>query len=77
MVYVIKDFTRESLTNLLEEIKRKNKKEFLVGQSLDESEPQESVRSEWKKEILAKHYGSLIRGIDGVEYQKTVRSEWD
>jgi len=26
---------------------------------------------------LAKHYGKLKWGIDGLEYQKTVRSEWD
>ena len=54
MVYVINDFTQERLANLLNDIKRKK-----------------------KKEILAKHYGSLIKGIDGMEYQKTVRSEWD
>ena len=26
---------------------------------------------------LAKHFGKLKRNIDGLEYQKTVRSEWD
>ena len=29
-----------------------------------------------KKKTLEKHYGCLIRGIDGLEYQKTCRSEW-
>jgi hypothetical protein len=29
------------------------------------------------KKTLEKHYGCLIRGIDGVEYQKACRSEWD
>ena len=33
-------------------------------------------KSEGKKS-LAKHFGKLKRGIDGVEYQKAVRSEWD
>jgi len=26
---------------------------------------------------LAKHFGKLKRDIDGLEYQKSVRSEWD
>jgi hypothetical protein len=28
-----------------------------------------------KKKTLEKHYGCLIRGIDGMEYQKACRSE--
>jgi hypothetical protein len=74
MVYVLKD--GDSLVDLLEEIKRKKKK-TVREQSLNGSEYQNSVHSEWKKDILAKQYGSLIRGLDGVEYQKSVRSEWD
>ena len=77
MVYELKEFTLESFTNVLEDIKKRKKKEIFATQSIDGMEYQESVRSEWKKDILAKHYGSLIRGLDGVEYQKTVRNEWD
>jgi hypothetical protein len=28
------------------------------------------------KKTIAKHYGKLKRGIDGMAYQKTVRNEW-
>jgi hypothetical protein len=28
------------------------------------------------KQTIAKHYGKLKRGIDGMEYQKSVRNEW-
>ena len=77
MVYIVKDFTQESLTNLLEEIKRKRKKETLVAQSFDESESQESVRSEWKRKNVAKYFGCLKWDMDGVEYQRMVRNEWD
>ena len=53
MVYELKEITKESLTNVLEEIeKRKGGK---------------------KKKSLAKHYGCLIRGLDGVEYQRAMR----
>ena len=30
-----------------------------------------------KKKNVAKHFGKLKRGIDGLEYQKTIRNEWD
>jgi hypothetical protein len=30
-----------------------------------------------RKKNLAKHFGKLKWDIDGVEYQKTVRNEWD
>jgi len=53
MIYEIEEFTQESFTNLLEEIKKKNKQP--------------------EKKTLAKHYGCLVRGLDGVEYQKAVR----
>lgn len=26
---------------------------------------------------IAKHFGALKRGIDGLEYQKSIRNEWD
>ncbi len=26
---------------------------------------------------IAKHFGALKRGIDGLEYQKKMRNEWD
>lgn len=26
---------------------------------------------------LKRHFGNLKRGIDGMEYQNTVRNEWD
>ena len=29
------------------------------------------------KKTLAAHFGKLKRGLDGLEYQKTVRNEWD
>ena len=28
------------------------------------------------KQTIAKHFGKLKRGIDGMEYQKSVRNEW-
>ena len=34
-----------------------------------------NVEKEGKK-TLEKHYGCLIRGLDGLEYQKTCRNEW-
>ena len=79
MVYELKEFTQERFDNLLEEIKRrkKGKKMTLAGQGIEEEDYPKSACNEWKKEVLSKHYGSLIRGIDGVEYQKAVRSEWD
>ena len=33
--------------------------------------------NEEKPNSLAKHRGRLKRGIDGLEYQKAVRNEWD
>ena len=33
--------------------------------------------SKGKKKTLEKHYGCLIRGLDGLEYQKACRSEWN
>jgi hypothetical protein len=29
-----------------------------------------------RKQTIAKHYGKLKRGIDGMEYQKSMRNEW-
>jgi hypothetical protein len=29
------------------------------------------------KKNLASHFGKLKRGIDGLEYQKSVRNEWN
>jgi hypothetical protein len=49
----------DSLDVLLEEIKRKNKEK----------------EGKKKKKTLEKHYGCLIRGIDGLEYQKACRNE--
>ena len=80
MVYVLKEFTLENFNNVLEDIKKRKKgkkKMALVGQGIDSEDYQKSACNEWKKEILAKCYGSLKRGIDGVEYQRAVRSEWD
>ena len=28
------------------------------------------------KKTIAKHFGKLKRGIDGLEYQKNIRNEW-
>jgi hypothetical protein len=28
------------------------------------------------KQTIAKHFGKLKRGIDGLEYQKAIRNEW-
>jgi hypothetical protein len=28
------------------------------------------------KKTIAKHFGKLKRGIDGVVYQKSIRNEW-
>jgi len=30
-----------------------------------------------EKKTLAMHFGTLKRGIDGLEYQKTIRNEWN
>ena len=30
-----------------------------------------------QKKTLAAHFGKLKRGIDGVEYQKQMRNEWN
>jgi hypothetical protein len=30
-----------------------------------------------RKQTIAKHFGKLKRGIDGLEYQKDIRNEWD
>ena len=30
-----------------------------------------------KKKTLTNHFGKLKRGIDGLEYQKNVRNEWN
>ena len=30
-----------------------------------------------KKKTLCSHFGKLKRGIDGLEYQKLVRNEWN
>jgi hypothetical protein len=51
----------DNLERLLEEIKRKNKEHKVKGE----------------KKTLEKFYGCLKWGIDGVEYQRAVRSEWD
>jgi hypothetical protein len=51
----------ENLDELLEEIKRKN------GQKEGKTE----------KKTLEKFYGCLKWGVDGVEYQRAIRSEWD
>jgi hypothetical protein len=29
-----------------------------------------------RKQTIAKHFGTLKRGIDGMEYQKSIRNEW-
>ena len=34
-------------------------------------------RKKGDKKTLEKHYGCLIRGIDGLEYQKACRCEWN
>ncbi|MDR0865284.1 MAG: hypothetical protein LBO74_10205 [Candidatus Symbiothrix sp.] len=31
----------------------------------------------YRKKTIAKHFGKLKRGMDGMEYQKSVRSEWN
>jgi len=30
-----------------------------------------------QKKTLAAHFGKLKRGLDGLEYQKQLRNEWD
>jgi len=77
MVYIINDFTRESLANLLKDVKNKDKRRVLVEHGFDGSLYQESDGQEWSKKSLAKYFGCLKRGIDGMEYQKAVRNEWN
>lgn len=35
------------------------------------------IKTEIPSKSLRKHFGALKRHIDGVEYQKKVRNEWD
>jgi hypothetical protein len=51
----------DSLDALLEKIKQRNGEKEGTGE----------------KETLEKFYGCLKRGIDGLEYQKACRDEWD
>ena len=40
----------------------------------------EKLRSETvipENKNLVRHFGKLKRGLDGMEYQKAVRNEWD
>lgn len=37
----------------------------------------QALRKAGKKGNLSKHFGKLKRGIDGLEYQKKARNEWD
>jgi hypothetical protein len=30
-----------------------------------------------RKQTIAKHFSKLKRGIDGLEYQKSIRNEWN
>ena len=57
MVYELKE--ENSLSDLLEKIKKRNKE------------------LERKRKTLADIYGKLKWDVDGLEYQKAVRSEWD
>ena len=77
MVYELKEFTLESFTNVLEDIKRRKKKETLATQSLNGLELQESDCSEGQRKNVAKYFGCLKWDIDGVEFQRSVRNEWD
>ena len=36
----------------------------------------EQLSKESNKKTLRKHFGKLKRGLDGLDYQKTVRDEW-
>ena len=51
----------DNLADLLEEIKRKNREK----------------EGKKEKKTLEKHYGCLKRGLDGLEYQKACRNEWN
>ena len=35
------------------------------------------VRQRPQEKTLAAHFGKLKRGLDGLEYQKMVRNEWN
>jgi len=72
MVYELKEFTPEIFDNLLKEIKgrKKGKKEMAFVEQIVESA---EFHNTGRKKTLEKHYGSLIRGYDGVEYQRAVR----
>ena len=77
MVYELKEFTPEIFDNLLKEIKGRKNKTVVVEQSIDGVDSQKSACSEGEKKTLAKHYGCLKRGYDGMEYQRAVRYGWD
>ena len=76
MIYIVNDFSQESMNNLLKDVKRKNKKKVLVGQSHD-SDLQKFYCTEGQRKNVAKYFGCLKWDIDGVEYQRMVRNEWD
>jgi len=46
-------------------------------ETLLEEAKKRNQRSISPKKSLAKHFGKLKWDIDGLEYQKAVRSEWD
>ena len=35
------------------------------------------ISKEGKKKSLRKHFGNLKRGLDGLNYQKKIRDEWE
>ena len=41
-----------------------------------ESAKRKILRQKKKKQGIARYFGALKRGIDGLVYQKTVRNEW-
>jgi len=53
------------------------KEKEITGDTLVAALEKHRERRSRPKKNLAKHFGKLKWGIDGVEYQKNVRSEWD
>jgi hypothetical protein len=76
MFYELKDWN--SLEELLAEIKRKKSEQAIdEGNNPDDLLEEIEPDDEQEEKTLEDCYGSLIRGIDGLEYQKACRSEWD
>jgi hypothetical protein len=79
MVIELKDITPETLADALSCIKasRNNK---IKGYNLFKFSRTPKMLCRFrivrKQKTLAKHFGALKRGLDGLEYQRELRNQW-